>query len=103
MRGPKEPEIKELKDFYNSLITIFHLEIVSDGNWKLLKCFSAWESNYTFDSFIIYSWNNSGGDLLLICVNYADSSSQCYVKLPFEELKNQQWQLKDLMNDISYD
>ena len=48
---------------------------------NLLKCFSAWEGNYTFDSFIIFSWNNSGGELLLVCVNYSDNQSQCYVRL----------------------
>ena len=100
VRGPKEPEIKELKDFYNSLINILSRQIVSNGNWKLLKCFSAWESNYTFDSFIIYSWNNSGGDLLLVCVNYSDNQSQCYVRL--DNISGGEWQLKDLMSDVSY-
>lgn len=100
VRGPKEPVNNMLKDFYDKLINILPRAIVWNGNWKLIECLQAWEGNYTFDSFIIFSWNNSGGDRLLVCVNYSDHQSQCYVRL--EEIGSGEWLLKDLMSDVSY-
>ena len=81
MRGPKEPVNNVLKDFYDKLINILPRAIVWNGIWKLIECLPAWDGNYTFDSFIIFSWKNSGGELLLVCVNYSDHQSQCYVRL----------------------
>ena len=37
---------------------------------------------------------------LLICVNYSDHQSQCYVRL--DDISDGEWQLKDLMSDINY-
>jgi hypothetical protein len=100
VRGPKEPINKVLKDFYDRLINILSREIVRNGNWKLLECFSAWEGNYTFDSFIISNGNNSSGEHLLVCVNYSDHQSQCYVRL--DKINGGQWRLKDLMSEVIY-
>jgi hypothetical protein len=93
----------DLKEFYGNLLTILQQEIFKKGKWQLLNCNSAWEGNQSFESFIISSWQFDSSNSILICVNYADNRSQSYVKLPFEELKNQRWQLKDLMNDIRYE
>jgi hypothetical protein len=100
VRGPKEPVNNMLKDFYDKLINILPRAIVRNGNWKLIECFQAWDGNFTFDSFIIFSWNNSGGELLLVCVNYSDHQSQCYVRL--DNMSVGEWQLKDLLSDVSY-
>ena len=35
-------------------------------------------------------------------VNYAPHQSQCYVRLPFADLSNGQWRLKDLLGDDRY-
>jgi hypothetical protein len=40
---------------------------------------------------------------LLVTVNYAPNQSQCYVRLPFSNLRNQQWWLEDLLSDARYD
>ena len=36
-------------------------------------------------------------------VNYAGHQSQCYVRLPFADLSNCEWQLADLFSDATYD
>jgi hypothetical protein len=36
-------------------------------------------------------------------VNYAPYQSQCYTRLPFADLANSRWQLKDLLSDAAYD
>ena len=39
---------------------------------------------------------------MLIAVNYAPHSSQCYLKLPFPEMKNHSVRLKDLLSSVLY-
>jgi hypothetical protein len=36
-------------------------------------------------------------------VNYAPNQSQCYVRLPFSELKDAKWQFLDLLGAARYD
>ena len=37
-----------------------------------------------------------------MAVNYAPNQSQCYVRLPFDDLGNGQWRLEDLIGDATY-
>ena len=39
---------------------------------------------------------------VLVAVNYAPHPSQCYVNLPFPEIKDQSVQLKDCLSSASY-
>jgi hypothetical protein len=100
VRRPAEQVNEVLKNFYKKLINILPRAIVCTGHWKLLECMPAWEGNYTFDSFIIYDWNESFDEHLLVCVNCADHQSQCYLKL--NDISSEEWQLKDLMSEVSY-
>src|SRR5262249_42767487 len=68
----------------------------------LLECTPAWEGNGTWDSFLAFSWQDAGQERLLVTVNFAANRSQCYLRLPFPELVNRRWQLKDLMGDAVY-
>jgi hypothetical protein len=38
-----------------------------------------------------------------VAVNYAPNQSQCYVRIPFADLGNRQWRLKDQMSNDAYD
>jgi hypothetical protein len=52
---------------------------------------------------VVFAWQGSGAERLLVTVNYAPNQSQCYVRLPFADLANGQWELKDLIGDAAYD
>ena len=39
---------------------------------------------------------------MLVAVNYAPFSSQCYVQLPFPEIQNSTVRLNDLLSSTSY-
>jgi hypothetical protein len=39
----------------------------------------------------------------LVTVNCAPNQSQCHVRLPFTDLGNSQWRLKDLLGNATYD
>jgi len=103
IRSPKESVNEELKKFYDKLLKLLPRAIVHHGKWQLLKCVPAWNGNWTFDSFIAYAWKGHNLESLIVCVNYSDHQSQCYVQLPFDELGNSIWQLKDLMGDSHYE
>jgi hypothetical protein len=77
--------------------------VLREGQWQLLECAPAWEGNGSWDAFIACAWQNSKGERLLVCVNYAAHQSQCYLRLPFSDLGGKQWQLQDLLSKARYD
>ena len=76
---------------------------VQNGAWRLLECVPAWDGNWSWDCFVAFAWQGADGELLLVTVNYAPNQSQGYVRLPFPDLGNGQWRLKDLLGDATYD
>ncbi|HUK39536.1 MAG TPA: alpha-amylase family glycosyl hydrolase, partial [Candidatus Acidoferrales bacterium] len=102
IRGPEEPVDERLKQFYDGLLAVLRNTVVRDGDWQLLECVPAWEGNWTQDCFVAYAWQ-SREDRLLVVVNYAPNQSQCYVRLPFQNLSNQQWRFTDKFAGIEYD
>ncbi len=102
-RSPDEPVDEELKAFYDRFLAILRQPAVRNGQWKLLECVPAWEGNWTDDCFVAFAWNGEDGERLLVAVNYSPHQSQCYVRLPFEDLFYNHWRLKGLLNDSQYD
>ncbi len=100
-RGPAEPVDPAVQDFYEVLLNCLHLQAVRNGNWRLLECRPAWDGNWTWDCFIAFTWEGPD-DRCVVAINYADHPSQCYVPMPFEDLKRESWQLQDLMSDAQY-
>jgi hypothetical protein len=103
VRGPDEPIIPELKQFYDRLLAVLRHPVVCNGQWQLLECVPAWDGNWTSDCFLVFAWHGAGDERLLVSVNYAPNQSQCHVRLPFADLSNRQWRLKDLLGDATYD
>jgi hypothetical protein len=102
VRGPDEPIDKNLERFYERLLTVLRRPVLRAGEWQLLECTSAWEGNWTSDCFLAFAWQDSGGERLIVTVNFAPNQSQCYVRLPFADLGNSRWQLKDLLGEAAY-
>lgn len=103
VRGPAEVTDKRLKEFYDRLLSVLRRPLVRDGRWQLLECAPAWEGNGTWDSFLAFIWQGQGEERLLAVVNYAVYPSQCYARLPFQDLAGRTVQLKDLMGSASYE
>jgi hypothetical protein len=103
VRGPEEPVDQRVKKFYDRLLAVLRHDVVRNGNWQLLECRAAWDGNWTSDCFLAYAWQGPGEDRLLVAVNYAPNQSQCYVRLPFTDLRGGQWRLQDLLGDAQYD
>jgi hypothetical protein len=102
VRAPEESPDKEMVEFYDHLLAILRKPIVKRGEWQWLACQPAWDGNGSWDSFIAHSWRGSGGERVLIAVNYAPHPSQCYLNLPFPEIKNRSVRLKDSLSSARY-
>jgi hypothetical protein len=102
VRGPEEPVDQRVKKFYDRLLSVLRHATVRNGDWQLLECVPAWDGNWTWDCFLAFAWQVPGDERLVVTVNYAPNQSQCHVRLPFTELGNRQWRLKDLLGDATY-
>jgi hypothetical protein len=102
VRAPQEPIDQKLKQFYGRLLTVLRDPAVRNGDWQLLECAPAWDGNWTWDCFLVFAWQGAG-ERLLVTVNYAPNQSQCHVRLPFADLGDSRWRLKDLLGDATYD
>ncbi len=102
-RAPLETNDPQLHAFYDRLLAVLRQPIVRNGRWRLLECVPAWDGNWTWDCFIAFAWEDGKGDRLLAVANYAANQSQCYVRLPFDNLSGSQWRLQDLLSDAVYD
>ena len=102
VRAPLEPVDEALRQFYENLLAVIRHPTVREGQWRLLECVPAWDGNGSWDSFLTFAWQDSGGNRLLVTVNYAPHASQCYVPLPFPDLANHFWRLEDLTGAASY-
>ncbi len=102
-RGPEQATDKDLQGFYRRLLAVLCLGLFRNGDWQLLECKPAWESNWTWECFIAFAWQGEDGKRAIAVVNYAPNQSQCYVPLPWSNLGAQMYQLKDLMGAASYD
>ncbi len=103
IRAPEEEINKDLKKFYDELLALLRQPVFRQGTWQLLECTQAWQGNYSSESFIAYAWTGLKNERLLVVVNYASNQSQCYLQMPFENIANSKWNLKDQLSDASYD
>jgi len=102
VRAPEEPVDEMLRQFYQRLLAVLRKSVMREGQWRLLECAAAWKGNTSSDSFIASAWTRDA-DRLLVVVNYSANQAECYVKLPFNDLRDNRWQLKDLMGDAVYE
>lgn len=103
VRGPQEMPDPEIEKFYASLLTVIKKSIFRNGTWRLLACRPAWDGNGSWESFIAFAWEGADRELALVVVNYAPDGAQCYLLLPFPDLATGQWQLHDIMHEVTYE
>jgi Alpha amylase, catalytic domain len=102
-RGPSEPVDGALRDFYGCLLACVKDSAFRDGDWQLLACRPAWDENSSFDTFIAFAWTGPGDRPRLVTVNYAGHRSQCFVGMPWSDLRGRAWRLADATRAEVYD
>lgn len=102
IRAPREGVNEPLCDFYTQLLTVLRRDVVRNGTWWQLECAPAWNGNGSNDNFIACEWQSTDGQRLLVCVNYSPHQSQCYLRLPHDDLQQAAWRLQDLLSHATY-
>jgi glycosidase len=102
-RGPSEATDTAIASFYDRLFACLKDRAFRDGRWQLLEAHSAWDGNGSHDAFIVFAWSGPDDHRRLVAVNYAESASQCYVRLPWEDLAGRTWRLCDRLGDAVYE
>ena len=103
VRGPVEPVDENLRQFYDRLLEVLRHPTVRVGEWQLLESTPGWDGNWTNDCFVVFAWQGSQGDHIVVTVNYAPNQSQCHVRLPFGDLGGRKWQLRDELSPACYE
>lgn len=103
VRAAPEPADEAIERFYEGLLEILRRPTLRNGQWQLIECKPAWDGNWTESCFIAWYWQGRGGQRLLIAVNYAANQSQCYVRLPWLDLRGRSVRLEDLLSPVIYD
>lgn len=103
VRAPVEPANVDVGRFYDALLGVLRQPTARDGQWSLLECAPAWDGNWTWDGFIVWSWEGPGGQRRLVAVNYSGNQAQCYVRLPYPDLAGRSVRLQDLLSAARYD
>ena len=102
-KRPEEPPDPVIQDFYGRLLACLNRPEVRDGRWRLLEVCPAWDGNPTWGRFLAFAWEDEAGRRLLTVVNYSSSQGQCYVRLPFEDLRDKRLIFQDLMSEARYE
>ena len=102
-RRPSEPVELAVRDFYDHLLECVHQPAVRNGQWQLLDCAPAWDGNWTWDCFICFAWQAPGEIPLIVAVNYASNQSQCFAKIPFDEICGHNVRMQDLLSPVAYE
>jgi glycosidase len=103
IRAPEESRERETEAFYESLFAFLRKPIMKSGDWQRHECRPAWDGNGSWNAFVSHSWRGSRGERILVVVNFAPHSSQCYLNLPFSEMENRSVRLKDSLSSACYD
>jgi hypothetical protein len=102
-RGPEEPLDEAIASFYDVLLACLREPSLRDGDWRLLDVQAAWPGNDSSDGFVAFSWTGPGDRRFLVTVNYAAHEGQCYVGLPWDDLADRSWRLRDRLGTAEYD
>jgi hypothetical protein len=100
-RRPVETPDPALQAFYQRLLSVLRRPEVHEGSWRLWDLRPAWEGNWTWDQFIVFSWE-AGDRRLLAAVNYGAFQGQCYVSVGLAGLAGRDFELLDLLGGERY-
>jgi hypothetical protein len=89
-RRPEEPFDAGLRDFYARL-----LRSRCEGDWQLLEA-TGWPDNSTCANLLAWRWRR-GDQRAIIVINYAGTSSQGRIRLPWPDLTGKPWRLTDAL------
>jgi Alpha amylase, catalytic domain len=99
-REPTEKIIRQVKNYYETILSITRDEIFTKGEWRLLYAEPVSAANNSFENFLAWEWHLND-ELRIVIVNYTFHSSQCRIKLEFKTERTE-LRFDDLLSNDSY-
>jgi len=99
-RRPVEPPDSELFGFYRTFLEALSRGDFRSGTWRLCERIG-WPDNGSYLNIVAWCWRDENSRCLIV-VNLSDTTSQCLVKVPWDDLKGRTWQLKDAFTSALY-
>jgi hypothetical protein len=100
-RRPEERTNEELERFYERLLGAIDDPLFHEGNWSLCRC-SGWPDNRSFEGLLAWCWEQGEGRAIVV-VNLTGAPAQGRVHLPWNDLHENAWRLRDCLSDAVYD
>ncbi len=101
-RGPDEETDPQVAAFYETVLPLVQSDLGRLGDWKLLHCEQAWDSNASHQNFVSYLLT-LGDQWLVLVVNLSPYRGQCRLRLPESLFSTAAVQLVDLLSHSRYD
>jgi hypothetical protein len=99
-RRPTEPADDGLVAFYDRLLDATRGEPFRNGAWALCDR-TGWPDNQSCRQLLAWVWSH-GDARALVVVNFGGDPAQALVHVPWDDLRDRQWVLDDLLADTSY-
>ena len=100
-RRPVEPADQDLETFYQKLLKAINREPFRNGRWRLCER-TGWPDNQSFLNILAWCWVMAD-ERYLIVLNFSGAPSQALVRVPWDELRGQEWSLNDQLSGEFYD
>jgi Alpha amylase, catalytic domain len=100
-RRPAEPVDQDLAAFYARLLKATHHDLFRNGAWRLCER-SGWPDNQSCQNILTWCWVQDD-ERFLIVVNFGQERAQARVQVPWDELRQKQWRLDDVLSGDTYD
>lgn len=98
IRMPKEEIDRRVFLFYTNLLSGLKALERGKSQWALIEAFPVWQDNQSFCNFFAFSDHESH----LAVVNYSQTQSQCYLRLPLDNFHSKYVLFKDLLGSSEY-
>jgi Alpha amylase, catalytic domain len=92
-REPAEPPDNDLRAFYSRLVRAVADSGLREGEWQLCPL-EGWPDNNSWRSLVAWCWATPGSRHLVV-VNLSAGDAQARVRLPWDDLSGEAWQLED--------
>ncbi len=102
-RAPIEPEQAEIKTAYTALLAVLPKTCMRRGQGRVLAPRSAWAGNWSHQHFLLVLWSENTNRFDLVVVNLSGQRSQCYAPLDLPEIGDEDWRLRDLLGEETYE
>jgi len=99
-RRPDEPVDHDLAAFYGRLLDATNSDVFRNGKWNLCER-SGWPDNQSGLNLLSWCWIKED-DRYLVVINFRQDPAQALVHLTWDDLREKQWRLEDVLSGAIY-